>query len=665
MKQAVALASQPLAKNQQIRMCLVILVAAASAIIYFRLRHISELSAYLGFLPTALANPTWLLETFRTDFPNGVPQLLKSLPFNIYPLLGSAGLTGAQIHSFMMPLEIVALAVGGFVATRHLNPQSCQLAALLVGLYLFGSHFANSDLGRWWFPFYGSVYTYAYGFGLSGASLAITGRLVSGSVLLALAIATHPVLGGLCCVFTASAMLPNLVAYRLRDVIAATVVGLSITGSWWLITLRDAGVTGATVPAETYVALTKLMSSHQYPISMETFGYRHFEKFFPFLSFLILLSIALTDRGWRENELMRRVAAGFSGLLIVAVAGVFLSEYSGMPIFTKLALHRATGVLLVIGLVFVIPMLWRDVVDGPNLRSLLALLLLCFPFVTRGGVPFIWAVIYAALVLSSNAPQRNGKVTFERKVLVSTSLAALAAAILSIVLLSRFRSITHNAYTGSESFVHPIGLVLLAIVVPMIFFGQQRSKTALVAIGVAALAWAPNADWFTKYPARLENAQYYHDAQLWVSKSTPKDALFMPDPVQAYAWREHARRPSFGSVREWLFTGWLYDTRAQTLNEGIRRFAAFGFEIEDYLEMERQKHWSGRNKIYKDLRTKYYSADLNWFKKMSSQFGIDYFVFDRRYLKGRPPIEVVYSNPGYFVARAPRQIDKTAKQAAQ
>ena len=57
----------------------------------------------------------------------------------------------------------------------------------------------------------------------------------------------------------------------------------------------------------------------------------------------------------------------------------------------------------------------------------------------------------------------------------------------------------------------------------------------------------------------------YRDTQVWARENTPRDALFLVDPVVrhpgvGYGWRDYSRRSSFGNLREWLYAGWSYSS---------------------------------------------------------------------------------------------------------
>ena len=124
----------------------------------------------------------------------------------------------------------------------------------------------------------------------------------------------------------------------------------------------------------------------------------------------------------------------------------------------------------------------------------------------------------------------------------------------------------------------------------------------------------------------------------------------MPDPVHAYGWREVSQRPSFGSVREWLYGCFVYNTRQDVFDEGMRRFAAFGLDLGTYRSMEPD---AARAQINKDLRSKYYGADGEWFASIRKTFGVTHFVFDKTNMTSPSSIPVVYENAGYVVGRLP------------
>lgn len=41
----------------------------------------------------------------------------------------------------------------------------------------------------------------------------------------------------------------------------------------------------------------------------------------------------------------------------------------------------------------------------------------------------------------------------------------------------------------------------------------------------------------------------------------------------ANGWRAFSLKPSFGNLREWLYTGWIYDSRRDVFEKGLCGYA--------------------------------------------------------------------------------------------
>lgn len=95
-------------------------------------------------------------------------------------------------------------------------------------------------------------------------------------------------------------------------------------------------------------------------------------------------------------------------------------------------------------------------------------------------------------------------------------------------------------------------------------------------------------------------ASDYLAAQRWARANTVQDSLFMVDPTIYYGWRDFSQRSSFGNLREWLHTGWLYDSRADVYTEGVKRFGEFGIDIESYKRT--RPSIDGYHRLSDDLR---------------------------------------------------------------
>jgi hypothetical protein len=620
---------------------------AAAALWIFRTANLAEAGAFFGYSPAGLADPVRFSPEFLAkDFPGGEDELLKSLPMLLYPLVGSLGISGIALFKVMMPLEIAAVVIGSYIATRLLRPGSTPIGALLVGLCLFAGSFVNFSLARWGHPSFGTPYNFAYGLGLVGTAFLITGKARWGALLMALAFMVHPLIALLMLMFAGSAILSDFRRYQKRSLIEAAGIFTAAAGAWIVFSMRDAGVTGSEIPADLYIGLTRIMSFHWYPVTLGVFGRLLVDTIVPYTSFCLLLVVYLYDKKDRLAGLERQLAAGFLGMVLVTISGILISEYSGVPALIKLALHRASSIFLMMGIIVIIPGLWRDVAKGDLLRGTFALAALIMPFATLRGIPSLIALAVAvpALVQSVSENPRS-----QRSLVYLSSLVvfSVVAAWLWHKGFPGWR--LFDAYTGARA-IGSLEAWQIAVVVGLAAIGLLLRQPAvlLVLVGLCAVYWSPSVRSF-KTEAALRLGQDYLAVQTWARTATEPGSIFMPDPGHSYGWREGSQRPSFGAVREWLQNSFMYNSRKVIFDEGLKRFAEFGLPLDEYLHMDPNL---ARGEIVRDVRSRYYNAPKEWFAGIHERYGVEYFVFERARLKGASPLPVAYENESYIVGRA-------------
>lgn len=625
--------------------CFSILVAAGALIVWFRSQNLVEDGAYHGYLPSALVDPS-ALRPSTSNFPSGEIELLKSLPMNIYPILGSLGVSGGIVFRLMLALEVISLATGAYFAVRSINPRAGYVGATLVALCMISSNWLNSDISRWGHPYYGSVYNYAYGFGLAGIALIVVGRPLRSGLMLGFATATHPILGFFFSVFAACGMIINFPRYKVADLLQAALAVAIVGGAWLVYAAGGAQISGNSVPASDFISLTRMMSFHWYPVDIQVFTTRSYETFVPFLSFCALLIFYLRDDRLISSVVRRQLAAGFIALVLLTIFGVVASEFLHLPFLIKLALHRASLIILILGSIVVIPGLWIDLAGGRRLRAFVATLILLLPFVTPNGVPIGWTMALLLVVLIESRLDRNPS----PGLVALVCLLGLAAVMVWLSMNGYLSSYTNDAYTALTALFSPRGAALLiaAILLSTI---ARRTTFMLVALGLLACFWTPSVRAF-KSDTELKIARDYLAVQEWARRSTAPQSLFVPDPVHSYGWREYSHRASFGSVREWLYAGWIYDTKSQYFDDGQHRLAAFDIDWRKYAAMTNLVSYERSAALNVELREKYYNFGAQWFYQLKHDFGAEYFVFDRRYVKAPVTLPIVYQNDSFIVGHA-------------
>jgi hypothetical protein len=139
----------------------------------------------------------------------------------------------------------------------------------------------------------------------------------------------------------------------------------------------------------------------------------------------------------------------------------------------------------------------------------------------------------------------------------------------------------------------------------------------------------------------------YLHAQLWAKEHTDPDALFMADPTIYYGWRDFSQRSSFGNLREWLHTSWLYDSKKSNYDEGLRRASEFGYISPDYLG--ETPPLSGFDKIDKLVGENFYSYDESQFLNLSKKYKVNYIVMKKNRMTLHLHFPVVFENNFFII----------------
>ncbi|GAB2912767.1 hypothetical protein GCM10027278_36820 [Paralcaligenes ginsengisoli] len=128
----------------------------------------------------------------------------------------------------------------------------------------------------------------------------------------------------------------------------------------------------------------------------------------------------------------------------------------------------------------------------------------------------------------------------------------------------------------------------------------------------------------------------------------------MVDPTIYYGWRDFSSRSSFGNLREWLHTSWLYDSRKANYLEGKKRFDELGIDLGPYLHTYSPNQLAGFDKLNGDVLKRFYNMDPDWFTNMSTKYGIDYLVLSRQAIHKKYPFQSVFENHSFIVYKLAR-----------
>lgn len=618
-------------------------LVAGVAVAWFRTLHLDQAAALYGFSPSALLNPVWGQPGFQKDFPNGEAPMLASLIGQIYHALGYLPFPRRLLVGTMIFAEFVVLGVGAFLCARIVNVRLPAWTAMAVALLLTTGGLISCDLARWFHPYYGSAYNAAYGFGFASVAAMLARRPMWAGLSLGIAAAIHPIIGLFFGLAVAVVGLVELREYRFARLVAGGLIALVIAGGWAWLMLSGTGVSGDAVDPSLYIALTRLASAHWFPISIGVFSDRAFETSIPFTGFMVIVVALLRPFTPANRRTDTCIGAAIAVLLAVTAIGVCASEYSGIPLVVKLALHRASSVVLLLGAIIVVPRLAVDVVSGSIVRATLAALLLLLSFWREHGPPILLCLAFAGVVLF----EERGRRPRPEQILLTVAVVLVIVLVVIFAQTGAMPRLFGNANLGISALREPLFLIAIVLAGGAWLLGRPAALAIAMAVGV--IAWAPQVDPL-RDPSNLKQAEAYLEVQQWARANTPPDALFMVDPTFNYGWREMSERPSFGTMREWLYTGWIYDTKATVFNEGLRRARWLGLSLDRYLG--RRDVATAYAQMWQQAKDIYNTMDAQRLKEAAGKYGITYFVFDRRSAAMLPALPIAFENDRYAVLTA-------------
>ncbi len=578
--------------------------------------------------------------TYAKDFPGGTEQYRFSAPMYVYRFAYSwFGVRPERLLPYYVAFELVFMAAAMVVLLRTVRPQAPPAVAVVLVALVVASGARDVSLASLRLPFFRGLYhNVADGLCILGIAAMLRGRLVLSAALLGGGFASHPALSVSAAAF---AFCPFLARprelFRGRH-LAAGAVFLAITLGWAFGVLGVSSVAGGGFPSKLWFDLTRFTCFHMYPVEHGVFTTYHASILVPFLSFSALTAFYLT-RGGTLSEVDRKVAQGMLGMGVLVVAGVFFSVVPISPGLVKLALHRASAVVLTVGLAYVVTGLWDELGSGRWWWRLVAAIILASPFLGSVG----WPLLFTLLIVASGWRS------------VKRSAAGLAAAAVLTVgihaCMGTAAPLTESGYAGLGWLLKPVvlgGVGVLAVgLLGRPFLGRLLAGIALVP---CVVFWV-SVDGLDAQDVPV--ARSYIEAQVWAREHTPRDALFMVDPTIYYGWRDYSLRSSFGSVREWLYSSWLYNSDYRLCQEGLARLGEFRLEASAYFH--RSPPFAGFEELTREVRRRYYAASDEWRLALARRYGINFFVFQKRpAYRGLPrtALPVAFQNANFLILRA-------------
>lgn len=579
------------------------------------------------------------------DWPTGTRNLGKSLPMHIYRL--SDEYLGADLFSVMkiyMAAEILAMLFSYYYFSRSTESGNSIQVVVIFSLIASLTVFQSMNLARFVYPFvWGLYYSFAAAARILGLALIFKNRPWLAMIAFALGVMTHPIMGmiGLLAGFTVilSRGLGSLKLY-----VVPTLCMCLLTSLWLWFNLAEEDVQGGGIPLQHWYELTKTFNYHWYPFYTGVFSDLSIRQWFPFLSILVLYLFIRIDENNGSRQAFE-IDLIIIVLTITTMLGLVVSYFELSPFLMKLSLHRSSDLLVVVAL---LPVLRRLYVDALNLSPyirVLSIVMMVSPvlYARLPGFPLGISLLYTATFF----PRLWGVYNPLRKlVLFIVWGIALISLCWYLFQVGAWLDISAIDYTRPIAYFRRWGLVLLYVSIFVLLFRNYRKIALLLMIVWICLSLVhENNDRVSSLGS--EKSRKWYETQLWARKNTAENSVFMLDPVHYGGWRDISRRASFGGVREWLHNAWLYDSDIEIFNEAVRRFELLGLSLDDIYQLDSRRERLRFLNI--GARRKYYSAPQSWFETLSSSEGVDYFVFERRYLQYEIPASRIVFENKYFI----------------
>lgn len=612
--------------------------------------NIVLVQAWGGWSPLDWAAHQLFPENFKADFPSGIAAYRMSSLMQLYVLVANLGVELESLVPWVVPFEVVFLGIGAAILFRKLTPQSpCVAMAIFAVLIVEGSA-RDMELARFGGAFYqGLFYNIADGLRLLGVAALFSGRIKIAALLFGLGVTVHPVMAAMACLFAIPYILLIFKRFSPRRWLIAATVFLTVAGAWIIPNILSAEVASGGIPSDQWLGLVRMFTYHWFPVDIGVFTRFHESYIIPLLCLLTLAALYLPRVIQGSSERLG-VALGMALLAVTACAGVFISEFSTEPFLIKLALHRVSHMLIVVALLIVVAGLTDEILKGHFLETALAGALLLSPLV---NLPVAFPLVATIFLLGLHALRACFSGESMRCWVAFALLAILLIAMSSYYLIGMQNT---AAYLGGTLFWKVMGAFLIASILRWGLAKMGLSAAILNSISSIALLgtilfFAVSSVEHKSFmpPERKNLASDYLAVQRWAHNNTRHDSLFMIDPTIYYGWRDFSQRSSFGNLREWLHTSWLYDSQAAVYEEGRKRFDEFGIDIEPYKQI--RPSIEGSHRLSDDVRQTFYLKDSDWFGDISRRYGISYLVIQRQYLKANLIHEEVFKNDSFVVYR--------------
>lgn len=615
-------------------------------VISINLSTLPDRIALGGYSPIDWVNHLSLRANFVSDFPSGSGNYRYSLFMHIYPVMNQ--MLGVEVETLMRVIvvaEVAAMVAAMVSLTKTLFPNVEPVIPALVALFVISSSIGVVDLSRIAVrPYFaGLYYNVANASCIFAIAMAMRKHWWWSAIALSFSMATHPITGGLGLLLILVVVLFDFCSGYRKQALVPLLAALLLVGAWIASGVaQQAQMTGGLIPRDDWLAYTTALSFHWYPYAYGMLTEFHGQHLLPLITFAGLFYFYLPRVGLTP-EFQRIWRWGGGGMLLLVAIGISVSVWVPAPFLVKLNLQRASQLLLWMGLPLIVAGLVNDVVSGAFWKRVVAGVLLVAPFVSDAAVPFF---AFGLLVGGQIAPFHLRRPKTKRTYWLV--LAAILIVIAWAVALGKY--ITDNLVY----YVGPVRVWEMAVYLAVLsaIFSHKlgiRWANLLVLLGAAYLATSWTWGEWSVTMRSHDRAREYRLAQDWARLNTKPEALFLVDPLISYGWRDYSQRSSYGSLREWLHTSWLYDSNPDNYREGVRRFSELGLDARPYLELRPTN--TKMAAFYSAVQERFYSLDDNWRLSISRRYGVDFFVMDRSRFR-ETSMAKVYENRSFVILDA-------------
>jgi hypothetical protein len=601
-------------------------------------------------------------DRYVLDFNNGMGLYDKSSSMYVYPLANRwFGVQVEQVIPGMIFLEMVFLAGACIFFARTLSGTGSAVGGFLFALLVVVSPARDLDLSHFGAPyFWGLFYNFADGFRLLGLAFFLRRQALLGGLFLGVGFSIHPLIALFGCAFVAGFVAVERNWVGLRSLGLGVLAFLVISVGWLVYSYDFSSVVSTQMDAQVWIRMARAFSFHFFPIDYGLLTLDFHKRLLPLLV-LCLLALHYLPVVCPDRALRRGLIGGCLVQVLLIAAGLAISVYVPIPSLIKLALPRASALLILIAMAICCIGLVRDIQSGTLLPRILGLLIVVSPFAYPPGFPLIPV---ALMILVSRRGCGVGKETGHRRV----ELAALVL-VLAIVfaywlarLVQPHNLPSYSGYFAQFNHWQLVALSGLLLIFLYVFdrhaksFGASNARLTVVAssfgpLVVFVVACYLSLSWQRALIPAQSNRAYgasYLDAQRWAKSNTPEQSLFMVDPTIYYGWRDFSERSSFGNVREWLHTSWLYDSRADRYRAGLQRFAEFGIPLDPYLEKSVSR-LQGYAKLTVDIQKRFYDLDEEWFSSMRQRYAVSHVVMRKESVVRNYSFDKVFENQHFVI----------------